>query len=54
VFFVFYGATWLSQDCARPAIASDLFQKSLAQGLIPFFAKCFATHMRNALMLKAV
>jgi branched-chain amino acid transport system substrate-binding protein len=33
VFFVFYGVTWLRQDCARPAIASDFFQKSLAQGL---------------------
>jgi hypothetical protein len=32
-FFVFCGATWLRQDCARPAIASDFFQKSLAQGL---------------------
>jgi hypothetical protein len=28
--FVFYGTTWLRQDCARPAIASDFFQKSLA------------------------
>jgi hypothetical protein len=26
VFFVFYGATWLRQDCARPAIASDFFK----------------------------
>jgi len=31
--FVLYGPTWLRQDCARPAIASDFFQKSLAQGL---------------------
>jgi len=34
--FVLYGATWLRQDCARPAIASDFFQKSLAQGLLTF------------------
>ncbi len=27
-FFVFYGATWASQDCARPAIASDFFRFS--------------------------
>jgi hypothetical protein len=25
----------MGQDCARPAIASDFFQKSLAQGLYP-------------------
>ena len=31
--FVFCGATWRRQDCARPAVARDFFQKSLAQGL---------------------
>jgi hypothetical protein len=40
--FVFCGATWRcsfpgGQDCARPAIASDFFQKSLAQGLTLVF-----------------
>jgi hypothetical protein len=30
---VFYGSTWLRQDLARPAIANDFFQKSLARGL---------------------
>jgi hypothetical protein len=24
---IFYGATWLRQDCARPAILIHLFQK---------------------------
>jgi hypothetical protein len=26
-FVVFYGATWLRQDCARPAITIHFFQK---------------------------
>jgi hypothetical protein len=26
VFFVFYGAAWLRQDCARPAISSGFFK----------------------------
>jgi len=33
-FLVLYGANGFGQDCARPAIASDFFQKSLAQGLV--------------------
>ena len=33
VLLFFYGSTWLRQDFARPAIANDFLQKSLAQGL---------------------
>ncbi len=34
--------SWASQDCTRPAIASDFFQKSLAQGLDKKSAPCGA------------